>query len=203
MATELDAYLSRIRPYVRGCPDATMRDTLRVVLRDICQRVNIWWYEERMYLATGIADYDIGVPAGSELATVQRLVAPDGTALVNDDQLPVFNSPGSPRFFRHHLGNRLTVAPVPSKGALYTLELTLKPAIDATTIDDAVYAATAEFAPWGVLAELQRIPGTDWSDPQQANENHIRFNQVLNRKRVSALVGHSSSQHTIQGRRFV
>lgn len=203
MTVQIDAYLDRIRPYARGCPDATMRHSLIIVLRDICQRANLWRYSDRIYLAKDIADYEVSVPANTELATVQQITRPDGSPLKSAGSLPVSISPGEPAYFRHLLGNQITVAPEPKTGALYDIDMTLMPALDATTVDEGVYTATAEFAPWGVLAELQRIPDVSWSNPQQAHENTIRFNQTLSRKRVSALVGHSSSQHSIARRRFV
>lgn len=72
MAIKLERYFSRIRPHVTGCPDITILETLRLVLRDICQRVNVWTLKDDIYLVKGISEYELLVPDQSDLARVFR-----------------------------------------------------------------------------------------------------------------------------------
>ena len=70
---KLDVYLSRIRPYAKGCPDQVIKNYLIITLRDICQRANLWRHHDKLFLVKGIKDYTLTAPAGTEIATVQNI----------------------------------------------------------------------------------------------------------------------------------
>ena len=200
---ELDAYFPRIRPHVRGAPDQVLRDTLLIVLRDICYRANLWNYKDKLYLIPGLGEYEISSPAGTDVATIQRIIRPDGTDLESRDILPPSLTRGAPRFFRHYERGEITVAPIPNQGVLHDIELTLMPALDATEIPEHLYGDTAEFAPWGVLAQLQMTEQEGWNNPQKAEYNRQRYERSLFRKRIRGMVGVSGAGQTVTRRRFV
>ncbi len=162
----LDKYLPRIRPHVKGCPDVAIKDALLITLRDICYRTNIWPYSTSLYLVDGIEEYELDSLPNTEVATVQAIIRPDKTRLQGRDILPPYASKGTPRYFRHYERGTITVSPIPSKNVLHSAELTLMPTLSATEVPDSLYADTAEFAPWGVLAQLQMIEQEDWHNPQ-------------------------------------
>ena len=200
---ELDAYFPRIRPHVKGCPDIVIRETLRLVLRDVCYRANIWPYKTTLYLVKDIEEYPLDPLPNTEVATVQAIIRPDGTRLESRDSFPPFMTTGTAQFYRHFERGVITVAPKPSQNLLHDIEMTLMPAIDANEVPSSVYADTAEFAPWGVLSHLQMIEQEGWHNPQQAEYNRRRYERSLRQKRIRGLAGISNAEQTAQRRRFV
>ncbi len=186
MAIKLERYFSRIRPHVTGCPDITIRETLILVLRDICQRVNVWTLKDELYLVKGIREYELLVPDQSEIATIQALR--DGEHCLH---------------FKDDTGNKIRLDTAPDTSRLCQLEATLKPVIDATEIPEAIYAETADYAPWGVLADLQMMEDKSWTNPGQANVNYQRYERTLFRKRLRALTGNSGVSQKVTRKRFV
>ncbi|OED43101.1 hypothetical protein ACH42_11050 [Endozoicomonas sp. (ex Bugula neritina AB1)] len=105
----VDAYFSRIRPHVKGCPDVVIKEALLLVLRYICYRANIWPYSTSLYFVKGIDEYDLDPLPGTEVATVQAIARPDGTRLDSRDALPVSMTAGTAQFYRHYERNLITV----------------------------------------------------------------------------------------------
>ena len=200
---ELDTYLSRIRPYAKGCPDQVIRNYLIITLRDICHRANIWRHIDKLFMVKGIKDYTLTAPAGSEIATVQNLLREDGTRLESRDLLPPYLSSGTPYYYRYFETTALSVAPIPDKNVMHDIELTLMPSFAASEVPDEVGNLTLEFACWGVLADLQMMPDEPWTNPQLAEVNRQKYERELNKKRIRGLVGVSGGEQSVTRRRFV
>ena len=93
---ELDACLSRIRSYVKGCPDQVIRNYLIITLRDICHRANLSRHNDKLFMVKDIKQYSLTAPTGTEIATVQNIQREDGTRLESRDLLPPYISTGTP-----------------------------------------------------------------------------------------------------------
>ena len=200
---KLDAYLSRIRPYAKGCPDQVIKNYLIITLRDICQRANLWRHHDKLFLVKGIKDYTLTAPASTEIATVQNIQRKDGTRLESCDLLLPYLSAGTPYYYRHFQTTALHVAPIPDKDQMYDIELTLMPAFDATSVPDDLANLTLEFACWGVLADLQMMPDEPWTNPQLSEVNRQKYERELSKKRIRGLVGVSGGEQSVTRRRFV
>ena len=200
---ELETYLSRIRPYAKGCPDQVIKNFLRITLRDICHRANIWRYNDKLFLVKGIDQYRLIAPEGSEIATIQNIERADGTRLESKDRFPAYLATGTPQFYRHYQTTEVSVAPTPDKDGMHDIELTLMPSLDAADVPDDIGQLTLEFACWGVLADLQMMMDEPWTNPPMSEINRQKYERELNRKRIRGLVGVSGGEQSVTRRRFV
>lgn len=200
---KLDVYLSRIRPYAKGCPDQVIKNYLIITLRDICQRANLWRHSDKLFLVKDLKQYSLTAPTGTEIATVQNIQREDGTRLESRDLLPPYISTGTPYYYRHFETTTLTVAPIPDQSAMHDIELTLMPASDANSVPDDLANLTLEFACWGVLADLQMMLDEPWTNPQLSEVNRQKYERELNKKRIRGLVGVSGGEQSVTRRRFV
>ncbi|MCW7556488.1 hypothetical protein NX722_28400 [Endozoicomonas gorgoniicola] len=180
---ELKQFFPSVQPWASGCPDPVVLNAIRESVRLICDEVPVWRVDNTLALIGGITDYEIEVPAGSELVTVESLRQRDSKDLMN---------------LWHLKGNNLVI-PVDytgSKVVLTELVLIVRPSMTATEIPDECLTAISHVAPYGARWQLLDIPGQKWSDPLNAEKNRQLFYQKLSALRGEVM--HKGNRHRLQ-----
>ena len=186
MASLLD-FSKRIKPHIGQCPEATIIDTSRVILSEICNQTELWLDEpQTVYFPEEINKNTLATPQQASVANVVSVLK--GNYPLSSGEIPKYKETGTP-FRWNYKNGYLTVFPIPNEAVELTVTTSLKPCPDCTDIPDPVYERVYEFLPWGVLAELQMIPGKPWSDPNASQFNRNRYRIKLNELRIQSATG--------------
>lgn len=180
-------FVVRIKPHIGRCPESVIIDTCRVILAEICNQTQLWMDEpQTVYFPAGMDKNTLATPEHAAVSNVVTVLK-DNMAL-HSGQIPQTVNTGSPQMWNYKSGY-LFVYPIPDQDTELTVTTSLKPCATCTAIPDDVFERVYEFLPWGVLAELQMMPGKEWSDPNASQYNRRRYRQKLNDLRIEAATG--------------
>lgn len=174
----LDAFLTRLNPYVPGCPEPAARQALIDSARAFCVDTGIVRrFIELGDIEPGRAVYDIPMPPSLELTRVrgawldaQPLKMP-ARSMTDEQVLVPREETGAPREVYVMGQSCVTVAPTPdenAKGRL-TLLVSTRPAINATAVDDALLLDWAEPVVMGALHRLALTPAAPYNSADLAS----------------------------------
>ncbi len=175
MSKALSLFYPFVEPEVLGCPHPVIDHHLVLTVRDFCERGLAWREWVDAFTADGTTNqFDYDLARGQELVKVAR-------ALRNEDPLQVMSADQLPRDWQsgdstdlcdavvHFDDASFMVYPLPASGDVIRLEMVFRPAIDAQTVGDVLYADWAEAISNGCKARLLRMPRQAWSDAVSAS----------------------------------
>ena len=197
----LSSMFSSLLMDVPGAPQPLCIRELRHSLERFCTQSLAWQYTTSPVLVmdgedgvllpgvNGGADLTFDLPTGSVLVKILDAVY-DGSPLepssfaLMDYKQPKWRSATSamPKFIETLTG--CTLVPEPSGEQSFYARVALKPAFDATTIDDTLFAHYRQHIIYGALATLLALPGQKWTNPELAMYYGQMFNQGVQEAKI-------------------
>jgi len=191
MSVGFDDFLPNILLEASDCPPEVAEQAVLTTLRDFCKKTRIW--QETLdpeTLLANIAEYDLTYDDEglSKVAIVE--------ARLNGIEIPVLSEKQmskSIKGWRQDVGeqpicvidlsgDRYRVYPTPNIKLANVLELdvALKPSSDGAVVGDIVLEDYSEAIECGALFRLQKMTNKEWSNPQNAQANHIIYRRGRN-----------------------
>lgn len=194
----LSTLLPEILPYVPGCPDPMVEQELRSAARIFFTRTKAWvqWLDEE-YLVANLREYDLSLPAGTEVVRVQRATV-DGrpVEVVGWNSLPsdmaIHGAGGTPQLVSSPDRLTLTIGAPGASGSRLQVQAALMPSRSATAIPDHLLSQHADALIDGAKYRLLRVPGP-LHKPQEAAEAMALFERAIAACSVDAWRGHTNA----------
>jgi hypothetical protein len=186
MAKTWDDFLPLITPHLPGCPNASIKTYLALTARDFFTKTYLWQDDiDAIYLAVNQVEYDLDAEA--EVEDVLAVVLDKQQLDRTEFRLIPFerrDEIGPPRMYWIHSDRTIRVFPTPDKRAVMKVSAVLKPARDATGVEDWIYATWADVLVNGTVAQLAIMPGKEWSDMNLASMHKILYEQAITKTRI-------------------
>lgn len=179
MTKTWDEFYPYIQPHVASCPEDTITDYLRRAAIEFCERSEVWRRRlETDYTVAGVSDYQLSVPNKALLENITSLFLND-LPLSRVDDTSVRNYPGTgtgrPLWYSVHDDAEVRFYPAPDARYPIVTDCVLKPALDATGVDDFVYFTHVMDISCGTLGMLMMIPDKPWTNQEMAAYYNMKF----------------------------
>lgn len=180
-----DQYLSD----VPGCTYFAAQNELRHAARDFCERTQAWRVTmDPIVTVADVSLYDVDRTSQTELVKLisakldgQKLhvMLPDeedeygatGIQMVNERQFALY--------------------PTPADGLNAVLKAVLKPSLEASGVDNLLYAMYAKEISYGAKARLMGETSKPYSNPMGAAQNEAWFESAVARIHIKVIKAHS------------
>lgn len=176
--TEYTAFLSRVIPFVRECPENVAIDAIRNATIEFCERSHWLHYRhDPITLLEGIAQYELEPPDEHDIVGVldMWLNGKRLTPTVHDDLVRAFGDDyslrsGTPQFYTTVDPIEVTFVDTPDRMMpnAVTALVALAPGRDSFDCNDTLYQRFLEPIAQGALHRLKDMEGMPWSNPNQA-----------------------------------
>ncbi len=200
---------------VAGCPRPTIEQHVRDAAIEVCNKTKVWRYEQDpIRLTAGEYNYDFDTPDFTEVAAIISVTL--NSAPINhmtEDELhaampmwPQTDSTqwGTPTILSQVAVDQFVVANVPDGNQNYDVKmfLALKPTLDATAMDSAVFDRLEPLIIHGALQHLLVLPEKPWSDRELATYHAKQYTYKTAAFRADANLGASRSSLSVKMRPF-
>jgi len=208
MPVNLDVLQDRVQAVVRLAPNALLAQECLNVTRDFCQFTRAWQFEaDPLTIAAQTSDYDIQLPnSDAEAVAIEAMTVDQAPSFFKDtDWLDRFQTNWRKRasddfrYFTQLSPTTFSFPCVPTRngtqnGVYY--RVSLKPSLDATTLDTTFYNTWADTLTYGVRACLFAMDGQPWANGKSALYNDRLYNRAkaLARIRVERSYGNAQQQ---------
>jgi hypothetical protein len=163
-----------------GCPFAAIDIALKQSAIDFCSQSLAWRYNHPdIEVTSGTAQYAFVPPAEAVVHAI-HYAAWNGDEIatrVDESNVTIYdwrNDTGTPRFVFGG-ATSLTLVPTPDADGTLALEVILKPAPDATGVDDSIFNEFREAIVRGALSRLMLSPKKPYSNPTLAAYHQQQF----------------------------
>jgi hypothetical protein len=181
-----DDFLPLVIPHLPGCPNASIKTYLALTAREFFEKTYLWQDDiDAIYLAPNVVEYDLDAEA--EVEDVLAVVLDKEQLDRTEFRLIPFerrDETGSPRLYWIHSDRTIRVFPTPDKRATMKVSAVLKPARNATGVEDWIYDTWADTLVNGVISRLAIMPGKEWTDVNLAAMHKALFEQAINKTRI-------------------
>lgn len=195
----LSEFVGRLLPEVPGCPRHTLIEAARDAVIAFCERTNILKLEHApITTVASTASYAFVPSAGTEVHDVLQAwydgneIFPIDTDQIENIYTDWMNESGTPKYFTRLDKRNIRLVPNPDAAVTngLTMLVTLKPAIDATTIDDTVYEEYRDTIEAHAKGKLMAMPGKTWTNIKLASAYIAKFEENVGMIRYKAGKGH-------------
>jgi hypothetical protein len=169
-----------VLPDVPGAPTAAVDLALRQAAIAFCEQSLAWRYNHPdIEVTSGTAQYAFVPPAEAVVHAI-HYAAWNGDEIatrVDESNVTIYdwrNDTGTPRFVFGG-ATSLTLVPTPDADGTLALEVILKPAPDATGVDDSIFNEFREAIAHGALTRLMLSPKKPYTSPQLATFHQQAF----------------------------
>jgi hypothetical protein len=181
-----DDFLPLVIPHLPGCPNASIKTYLALTAREFFEKTYLWQDDiDAIYLAPNQVEYDLDAEA--EVEDVLAVVLDNEQLDRTEFRLIPFerrDEKGQPRMYWIHSDRTIRVFPTPDKRAVLKVSAVLKPARDATGVEDWIYDTWADVLVNGVISRLAIMPGKEWTDVNLASMHKAMFEQAITKTRI-------------------
>jgi hypothetical protein len=181
-----DDFLPLVIPHLPGCPNASIKTYLALTAREFFEKTYLWQDDiDAIYLAPNQVEYDLDAEA--EVEDVLAVVLDKEQLDRTEFRLIPFerrDETGSPRLYWIHSDRTIRVFPTPDKRAVMKVSAVLKPARNATGVEDWIYDTWADTLVNGVISRLAIMPGKEWTDVNLAAMHKAMFEQAITKTRI-------------------
>lgn len=204
MATALAAFTPYIAPAVPGCPEPLIDDAVRQAAIEFCERTEA--LRERLSFNTVIAqDYVVMAPLGGDVARVYRVSVVNADTRLERSRREDYDEDGSPgqptEYYVENL-NTMRFYPVPDAVYPVVVNAVVKPARDATTLDDLLFSAYRDAIAAGARKRLMGMSSQPWTNTSQAAIEGEIFNDAIDTIRMRKATGGTNAPLRTRGHYF-
>jgi hypothetical protein len=186
MAKTWDDFLPLAVPHLPGCPNASIKTYLALAARDFFTKTYLWQDDiDAIYLAPNQVEYDLDAEA--EVEDVLAVVLDNEQLDRTEFRLIPFerrDERGQPRMYWIHSDRTIRVFPTPDRRATMKVSAVLKPARNATGVEDWVYETWADVIISGAISQLAIMPGKEWSSMEMATLHKGLYEQAITKTRI-------------------
>lgn len=206
---KFSAFATFVRPEAPGAPDFLIERSVRETAIDFCRRTGVYIPEpENITIIKGINEYDVTVPAGTELNYITDVFA-DQIKLQPVsynrllEKLGDETEQGTPMYYAQRDNTNFYVAPIPSGADTFRVLYTLKPTATASSLPDSVAKEHQETLIQGSLYRLQMMPNQPFTNPGSAANNKILYEREVGRTVRQVKYGFSGGALKVRYREFI
>lgn len=172
MAVQWASFLPYIQPLLPGCPEIIIETHLQEAAAEFCAVSQIWRYDiDKDFTSKNTAEYDIDVPQRAVLEDILVLYI-NGQAVkrVSDRHfdLPSSIAAGRPSSYAVYQDSQVRFYPTPDGKYDFEGVGVLKPALNATGVEDFIFETHGRSIACGAIFRLAIIPGKEWTNPELA-----------------------------------
>lgn len=183
MTTLWSSFYDYVMPDVPGAPAAAVDIALRQSAIAFCEKSLAWRYvHPEVVVTSGNATYDFIPPSGAAVHAVMYAEWNGDAISCNAGELNIAanvadwrNATGTPAYVIFADTDSLQLVPEPDSNGTLTMNVTLKPDLASTGIDDAIFREYREAIAHGALARLMMSPKKPYSSPQLAQFHAQQF----------------------------
>lgn len=201
------ALLKAVQADVPGCPGPYVYSAIAKTARDLCDKAGIWKYQSQTAnMADGTSEITLTIPATADLVSVEYILF-DSAELIQTSERELSSwdedwrtAEGDPtHFYTKMPSDKVRLYPIPNRtvSSAFQYELTLKPKLTATSLDDWMCEQFGETIQAGAVYELLVMPGRPWSNPELAAHNRQRYRAGLYEARHKKLTDYASQNLNI------
>lgn len=180
---ELDVFLSKIMPYVPGCPEPSAFAGIIKASQEFCERTRLW-RDEDTFTLTPTSCNVVCAPEGADLFEIENALL-DGVRLEPISLSDLDHKYPRWRELDTGQGQWITqiehgsVLVVPKCTGTLKLSTFLRPSEDADQLPDFLSKLYRQCIADGALAEILMLPGQPFTDPSRAQFYSMRFEAKL------------------------
>jgi len=190
-----DSIMKDVLPYVPGCPDTVVENSLRSSSIELCEKASVYTKElDPISTVSGIYEYEFGQPAGTK---VDKIV----WAIYNGEDLEAITPRGlegqnpkwrdnqsTPKHFIQQSSDLFWLVPIPDTSLTngIILNVALKPSRTSNNIANEIADDYRDAIIYGALYRLLRMPAKDWTDPIAAADYAGLFRQQVEEAEIKA-----------------
>jgi hypothetical protein len=212
MTVAFAAMVPNVSPFLPGCPNLVVENSLRRKARELCSFARVWRHElPPVAMNIGQPSYTLASP----FLYAEILSIVSGTVLVDTRKSPLSRMPYAdaqrlhpawpenyssavPRQFVAREPRELWLLPVPSEAGTATLYVQLSPTVSAAEWEEPLYARYEQALLHGVLFELLAMPERAWTDQKEALNHGKLWSYHKAMARADAAGDFSSRGLTVQ-----
>ena len=202
-------FTSLVRPETPGAPDFLIERAVRETAIDFCRRTGVYIPEpENITVIKGINEYDVTVPAGTELNYITDVFAdqvklqPTSFNLLLE-KLGDETEQGTPRFYAQRDNTSFFLAPIPNDTDTLRVLYTLKPTSTSSSLPDSIAKEHQETLIQGSLYRLQMMPNQPFTNPGAASNNKVLYEREVGRTVRQVKYGFSGGPRKVRYREFI
>lgn len=209
----LDTFMSRLMPWVSGCPDPLARQALVDSAIEFCEETGvILKISDPQDAVASQGTYSLSVPSDQAVVVTKKvwygttLLVPAATADVDTILAYVATAgtttptTGTPSVFYELSPGVIGVYPVPNATAsnMISAQFSAKPTRSATSLDDLLFNDWVEAIVAGARRRLHAMPAQFFSDDGKALECERVFRYYINRAKGIATRGRVQGSISVQ-----
>lgn len=180
---ELDVFLTKIMPYVPGCPEPSAFAAIIKAAQEFCERTRLW-RDEDTFTLTPTSCNVVCAPEGADLFEIENALL-DGGRLEPTSLSDLNHKYPRWRELDAGQGQWITqiehgsVVVVPKCTGTLKLSTFLRPSDEADQLPDFLSKLYRQCIADGALAEILMLPGQPFTDPSRAQFYSMRFEAKL------------------------
>ncbi len=198
-----------VRPHCQGVPGFMVENAIRDSAIEFCKRTGVYIPEaEEIIISIGVNDYDLTLPAGTELnyitdifANTTRLSPISYSQLLH--KIGDGTDRGTPAYYSQRDNTSFFLAPIPAAADTLRVLCSLKPSATSTSIPDTVGKENREAITDGALYRLQMMPNQPFTNPNLAAAKKQLFDREVAKTVRQVKFGFSGGNLTIRKREFI
>lgn len=215
----LSDLLKRMIPALPGCSEPMAVMVLAEVANDFCRRSCVLQTAEPQSLQAGVSEYDVDTPPQTELARVMAVyvngawckpvsthLARSGADIIGAATGDTGIQVGTPwaYFMKTPTTPTITVFPQPERDAADALivRAAFAPKLDATAIDDLLFAEWGDYIAKGATARLMLVPGQPFSNGPASEFYLKQYKMAVDKASIQARRGRAAASLRVVGRSF-
>ena len=204
-----DDFTDFVRPECQGAPQFMIEKVVRDSAIEFCKRTGVYIPEaEEIILSAGVNDYDLTLPAGTELNYITDIFM-NKTRLKAVSYSELLHTIGdgkeraTPAYYSQRDNTTFYLAPIPAAAATIRVLCSLKPSATSTSIPDTIGKENREAITSGALFRLQIMPNQPFSNPNMAASKKQLFDREVSKAVRQVKFGFAGGNLTIRKREFI
>lgn len=190
---DITSFTKYVTNYVPGLPTFVFARAFLSASREYFKQTQSW--RETLTIPVKALGNDVDLfkfTPGSDVESIIHVRAGD-KELIPIQHLPVGNEVGSPECFYASTKRELILYPSPENELTLDVLVTLTPKVGTETFPEHLFSEHFEGLIAGTIANLKRMTGKDWFDPNGAAEHYSEFQRHIDTKRLENAHQHSNS----------
>jgi len=181
-----ESFLPDILPFVQGCSDTLITNTVRATTIDFCERTGVYQQElDPVTTVKGIYEYDLEAPSQTLVHKIMWVVHKGLeleaiTSSLLEQRYPMWrDNNGTPTVYSKVSQGIFHLIPIPSANTTSStiLRVQLKPTYTSQSCEAEIMNDYHDAIVNGALFRLSRIPNRDWTDLNAAGIYSNLYNQ--------------------------
>jgi hypothetical protein len=198
-----------VRPHCQGVPGFMLEKAVRDSAIEFCKRTGVYIPEaEEIVISAGLSDYDLTLPAGTELNYITDIFA-NTTRLSPISYSELLHKigdgtvRGTPAYYSQRDNTSFFLAPIPAETDTLRVLYSLKPSATSTSIPDTIGKEHRETITEGALFRLQMTPDQPFTNLNLAAVKKQLFDREVAKTVRQVKFGFSGGNLTIRKREFI